>query len=81
MTPPRPRRTVLGLLPRPERQAVAEALRTETVGGPVLLAAAAVALAWANSPWAESCTAVRDFHVGIPALGLDPPASASPSPS
>uniref|UniRef100_UPI0024A84A9F Na+/H+ antiporter NhaA n=1 Tax=Streptomyces sp. CC208A TaxID=3044573 RepID=UPI0024A84A9F len=71
MTQARPRRTVLGLLPWPERQAVAEALRTETVGGLVLLAAAVVALVWANSPWSGAYEAVRDFHFGIPALGLD----------
>ncbi|WP_261719852.1 Na+/H+ antiporter NhaA [Streptomyces sp. FZ201] len=71
MTQARPRRTVLGLLPWPERQAVAEALRTETVGGLVLLAAAVVALVWANSPWSAAYESVRDLHFGIPALGLD----------
>ncbi|MFF9013595.1 Na+/H+ antiporter NhaA [Streptomyces sp. NPDC014870] len=71
MTQARPRKTVFGLLPWPERQAVAEALRTETVGGLVLLAAAVVALVWANSPWSEAYESVRDFHFGIPALGLD----------
>ncbi|MFB7941943.1 Na+/H+ antiporter NhaA [Streptomyces sp. NPDC056049] len=71
MTQARPRKTVFGLLPWPERQAIAEALRTETVGGLVLLAAAVVALAWANSPWSGAYEAVRDFHFGIPALGLD----------
>ncbi|MEU7074054.1 Na+/H+ antiporter NhaA [Streptomyces narbonensis] len=71
MTRARPRKTVFGLLPWPERQVVAEALRTETVGGLVLLAAAVVALAWANSPWSEAYESVRDFHFGVPALGLD----------
>ncbi|MDT9687033.1 Na+/H+ antiporter NhaA [Streptomyces sp. P9(2023)] len=66
-----PRRTVLGLLPWPERQAVAEALRTETVGGLVLLAAAVIALVWANSPWSAAYESVRNAHFGIPALGLD----------
>jgi Na+:H+ antiporter, NhaA family len=46
-------------------------LRTETVGGIVLLAAAAVALIWANSPWSEAYTAVRDTVVGPAALHLD----------
>jgi NhaA family Na+:H+ antiporter len=46
-------------------------LRTETVGGFVLLAAAAVALVWANSPWAGSYEAVRDLTVGPSALHLD----------
>ncbi|MCT4354649.1 Na+/H+ antiporter NhaA [Streptomyces sp. Je 1-79] len=72
MTEARPRRnTVFGLLPWPERQAIAEALRTETVGGLVLLAAAVVALVWANSPWSAAYESVRDFHFGVPALGLD----------
>jgi NhaA family Na+:H+ antiporter len=50
---------------------VARALRTETVGGLVLLAAAVVALVWANTPFSSTYTAIRDFHSGIPALGLD----------
>ncbi|MEV4038593.1 Na+/H+ antiporter NhaA [Streptomyces umbrinus] len=50
---------------------MARALRTETVGGLVLLVAAVVALGWANSPWSTSYETVRDFHFGIPALGLD----------
>ena len=66
-----PRAPFLGLLPWPERQAVARALRTETVGGLVLLAAAMVALVWANTPFSSTYTAIRDFHFGIPALGLD----------
>ncbi|MFG2335552.1 Na+/H+ antiporter NhaA [Streptomyces yangpuensis] len=67
----RSRPPFLGLLPLPERQAIARALRTETVGGLVLLGAAVVALIWATSPWSTAYTAVRDFHFGIPALGLD----------
>ncbi|KOV69664.1 pH-dependent sodium/proton antiporter, partial [Streptomyces sp. AS58] len=55
----------------PERQAVARALRTETVGGLILLCAAIVALVWANAPFSSSYTTLRDTHVGIPALGLD----------
>jgi NhaA family Na+:H+ antiporter len=61
----------LGVLPLPERQAVARALRTETVGGLILLAAAVVALVWANSPLKGAYEEVRDFHFGIAALGLD----------
>ncbi|MET9953830.1 Na+/H+ antiporter NhaA [Streptomyces sp. NPDC006339] len=71
MTQPRPRKPLFGLLPWTERQTVAEALRTETVGGLVLLAAAVVALVWANSPWSAAYADIRDFHFGIPALGLD----------
>ncbi|MBT2546489.1 Na+/H+ antiporter NhaA [Streptomyces sp. ISL-44] len=61
----------LGLLPLPERQAITRALRTETAGGLVLLGAAVLALIWANSPWSAAYASVRDFHFGIPALGLD----------
>ncbi|MFG3659404.1 Na+/H+ antiporter NhaA [Streptomyces sp. NPDC047706] len=68
---PRERSPFLGLLPLPERNAVAQALRTETVGGLVLLAAALVALVWANTPWGDTYENIRDFHFGIPALGLD----------
>ncbi|WSQ12866.1 Na+/H+ antiporter NhaA [Streptomyces sp. NBC_01231] len=68
---PQSRSLFLGLLPLPERQAVARALRTETVGGLILLAAAVVALVWANSPFSGAYEQIRDFHFGIPALGLD----------
>ncbi|WP_340377608.1 Na+/H+ antiporter NhaA [Streptomyces sp. SS7] len=61
----------LGLLPLPERVQVARALRTETVGGLVLLMAAVVALVWANSPFSGAYESIRDFHLGIPSLGLD----------
>lgn len=73
MSDVRSRSYFLGLLPLPERQAIARALRTETVGGLVLLAAAVVALVWANSPWSGAYEEIRDFHFGIPALGLDLP--------
>lgn len=43
-------------------------LRTETVGGMILLAATAVALVWANSPFSGAYTAVRDFHLGPESL-------------
>jgi Na+:H+ antiporter, NhaA family len=54
-----------------EAQYVASALRTETVGGALLLAAALAALAWANSPWNDSYTALRDVRVGPHGLHLD----------
>ncbi|MFI9810587.1 Na+/H+ antiporter NhaA [Saccharothrix variisporea] len=56
-----------------KRQVVAEFaryLRTETVGGIVLLAATAVALLWANSPISGSYEALRDFHIGPESLHL-----------
>ncbi|MFG2973870.1 Na+/H+ antiporter NhaA [Streptomyces sp. NPDC048331] len=71
MAAPRERAPFLGILPWPERQAIASALRTETVGGMVLLGAALVALIWANSPLSGLYEQIRDFHFGIPALGLD----------
>ncbi|MFB9570398.1 Na+/H+ antiporter NhaA [Saccharopolyspora hordei] len=45
-------------------------LRTETVGGLVLLAATALALLLANSPLSEFYRAVRDFELGPEALHL-----------
>jgi NhaA family Na+:H+ antiporter len=64
-------RTVLGRLPLPERKVVVDALRTETVGGMLLLVAAAAALVWANTPLKASYEAVCDAHFGIAAWGLD----------
>lgn len=46
-------------------------LRTETVGGIVLLAAAAIAVLWANSPWSNVYRAIRDTVVGPAVLHLD----------
>jgi NhaA family Na+:H+ antiporter len=46
-------------------------LRTETVGGVVLLVATAVALVWANSPWSHAYEAMRETVVGPAALHLD----------
>ncbi|QIQ03487.1 Na+/H+ antiporter NhaA [Streptomyces liangshanensis] len=63
-------RKFLGRLPLPERNHLADALRTETVGGLLLLAAAVAALIWANTPASASYASVRDFHLGPAALGL-----------
>ncbi|MFG2566112.1 Na+/H+ antiporter NhaA [Streptomyces sp. NPDC048567] len=68
-TPAGPRRTLLGRLPLPERNYVADALRTETVGGVILLVAAVAALVWANTA-GSSYSAVSDFHIGPQTLGL-----------
>ncbi|MEV4684212.1 Na+/H+ antiporter NhaA [Streptomyces kurssanovii] len=67
---PTPRK-VLGRLSLPERNYVADALRTETVGGVLLLIAAVAALIWANTPLGDSYTTVSDFHIGPASLGLD----------
>ncbi len=42
---------------------------TESAGGVVLLACAALALAWANSPWAESYFHLWETHVGVSLAG------------
>ena len=55
----------------PEPSEFARYLRTETVGGVILLCATAVALIWANSPLADSYLAVRDTTIGPAALHLD----------
>ena len=55
----------------PEPSEFARYLRTETVGGVILLCATAVALLWANSPLAGSYLAVRDTTIGPAALHLD----------
>ncbi|WP_262061221.1 Na+/H+ antiporter NhaA [Streptomyces sp. STR69] len=68
---PTPARKVLGRLSLPERNFVAEALRTETVGGVLLLIAAVTALIWANVPALhDSYESVSHFHLGPAALGL-----------
>ena len=54
----------------PETRRVTEILRKETVGGIILLIAAAAAIVWANSPWAESYFALRDLEVGGEPFGL-----------
>jgi Na+:H+ antiporter, NhaA family len=57
-----------GILSRPswpEAQAVADALRTETIGGALLLVAALAALVLANTPWSDAYFTLRDTVVGI----------------
>ena len=64
------------LLARPslaERGWLFEQLRNETVGGILLLAAAAIALIWANSPWGASYEALVDLQVGPVSMHLDLP--------
>ncbi|EPD56333.1 Na+/H+ antiporter NhaA [Streptomyces sp. HGB0020] len=67
-----PARKAFGRLSLPERNFVANALRTETVGGVLLLAAAVAALVWANTPALhDSYESVSHFHLGPEALGLN----------
>ncbi|MFF7300317.1 Na+/H+ antiporter NhaA [Streptomyces sp. NPDC008265] len=68
----RSRRKLLGRLSLPESRYIADALRTETVGGVLLLVAAIAALLWANIPaLSASYDTVRSFHIGPASLGLD----------
>lgn len=69
LTVPRlsPRRLIAAV---PERERVAALLRTETVGGVLLVAAAAVALVLANSGAGDVYAGVRDFRIGPSALHL-----------
>lgn len=54
----------------PESHRIITILHKETVGGAILLAAAAIALIWANSPWAASYHALTNFRVGSDDFGL-----------
>lgn len=61
--PSTPRRQFLGRLSLPERRYLTEALRTETVGGILLLAAAVVSIIWANV-WPHGYESVLHHTVG-----------------
>ena len=49
---------------RRESVFLGDLLRNETVGGSIALAAAALAVAWANSPWADGYAGLRALQVG-----------------
>lgn len=68
---PAPIRRLLGRGSWPEARYVASALRTETVGGALLLAAAVIALVWANTPFFTAYESLRDLRVGPLALHLN----------
>ncbi|MGC4980387.1 MULTISPECIES: Na+/H+ antiporter NhaA [unclassified Streptomyces] len=68
--PPNTNHKFFGRLSLPERNFVADALRTETVGGVLLLIAAVAALIWANT-LPHSYETVSHYHFGPAALGLD----------
>lgn len=55
---------VFGRSSFPEYQRILAILRTETVGGALLLAATVAALVWANSPLAHGYFALRDVKIG-----------------
>ncbi|MET9023854.1 Na+/H+ antiporter NhaA [Actinopolymorpha sp. NPDC004070] len=58
------RRLVLPDQTGAERSFLGDVLRQETVGGALLLAAAVIALVWANSPWHDGYEHVREFAIG-----------------
>ena len=47
-----------------ESRRIGELLRKETVGGALLVIMATIAIVWANTPWADSYFALRDFTIG-----------------
>ncbi|MEU1589861.1 Na+/H+ antiporter NhaA [Micromonospora sp. NPDC005710] len=56
-TPPSgPRPRLFSRSSWPQARHLADVLRTETVGGALLLSGAVIALIWANSPWSDSYT-------------------------
>ncbi|MEO7059236.1 MAG: Na+/H+ antiporter NhaA [Lapillicoccus sp.] len=65
------RRRLLSRGTWPEARYVAGALRTETVGGALLLGAAVIALVWANTPWHTAYESLSDHRVGPLALHLN----------
>lgn len=70
--PPSPTRsTIFGRGSYAEALRIGEILRKETVGGALLVAAAVIALVWANSPASDSYFALRDFKVGYEPWHLD----------
>jgi NhaA family Na+:H+ antiporter len=66
-----PHRHLFGRGSWPEVSRIGDILRTETVGGALLLGAAVLALIWANSPWASGYQDLVAFKVGPQALHLD----------
>ena len=53
----------MGAAVKPEALRIVAILRKETVGGALLVAAALIALIWANSPVSEGYFALRDFRI------------------
>jgi Na+:H+ antiporter, NhaA family len=68
---PTPRRVLFSRLPLSESRFIADALRQETVGGALLLAAAVAGLIAANTGLADAYENLKDFVIGPAALHLD----------
>ena len=55
----------MSVVTQPNRSFFQQFIRTETLGGLVLLVFAVAALVWANSPWAPFYTALWDIRLAI----------------
>lgn len=71
MNTPARSRTIFSPGSWPETSRISEILRKETVGGMLLLVAAAASLVWVNSSWASSYVRLGEYRVGPSALHLD----------
>ncbi|MCQ4121249.1 Na+/H+ antiporter NhaA [Rhodococcus tibetensis] len=71
MSDPQTRSTLFPRGSWAETARISDILRKETVGGALLLIGSVIALVWANSPWSDSYTALRDFPVGPASLHLN----------
>ncbi|WP_132992540.1 Na+/H+ antiporter NhaA [Gordonia zhaorongruii] len=68
---PRLRNRAFARAPIAETRRVIEILRTETVGGFLLVGAAIAAVIVANSPWSEAYQSVRETRIGYEPWHLD----------
>ncbi len=59
-----PRRPLLRRLTSSEESYLGYLLRQETIGGAIVLGAAVVAVAWANSPWSQAYADLRHLQIG-----------------
>ncbi|MEH0824198.1 MULTISPECIES: Na+/H+ antiporter NhaA [unclassified Micromonospora] len=72
--PTPPAKTPIELVGRgtwPEVRRIGAILRTDTVGGALLLVAAILAIIWATTPWHDTYHQLREFQVGPASLHLD----------
>ena len=62
---------VFNAVPETEQRWLARVLKSETVGGLLLMTAALIALVWANSAWANSYESLVNFKFGPESLHLN----------